>query len=292
VIIDYDYASKLVKKGRLSPGCNIRALSNEELKRFFTLDGMFKVKLPKPAFTPKTTVNMILNDENKVRLLAEVLRSMAFPSPPMDSLMPIPMDTLIDGFTTIYNPEKYSYVERKPTSTRGRAVQVQVLVMYGGEIRADMRDQDKLIRIANCTPLLYEFGSDIITQNAKEIDWSTYKLGKKGGLPLLPVIFVVHVTSPQLKYLGVAKQAIGADDVIAVEIRRALQAASRKLKKHVSMLQKGEAAGKARKYLETHAEVVASTLNKMLRANKERVYMLMIEEIHRRRPIYKKEGDA
>ncbi|MDP6459186.1 MAG: hypothetical protein QF829_00160, partial [Candidatus Hydrothermarchaeota archaeon] len=86
--------------------------------------------------------------------------------------------------------------------------------------------------------------------------------------------------------------AIGADDVIAVEIRRALQAASRKLKKHVSMLQKGEAAGKARKYLETHAEVVASTLNKMLRANKERVYMLMIEEIHRRRPIYKKEGDT
>lgn len=291
VIIDYDYAAKLVKKGKLAPGCNIRVFSNEELKKFFNLNGLLKVELPKPAFTPKTTVNMILNDENKVRLLAEVLRSMAFPSPPMDSLMPIPRDALIEGFTTIYNPEKYAYVERKPTSTRGRAVQVQVLGMFGGEISADMKDQDKLIRIANCTPLLYEFGSDIITQTAREIDWSIYKLGKKGGLPLLPVIFVVHVTSPQLKYLGVAKQAIGADDVIAMEIKLALQAASRKLKKHVSMLQKGKEAGKTRKYLEKHAEVVASTLNKMLRANKERVYMLMIEEIHRRRPIYK-EGDA
>jgi DNA topoisomerase VI subunit B len=78
-----------------------------------------------------------------------------------------------------------------------------------------------------------------------------------------------------------------------MEIKLALQAASRKLKKHVTMLQKGKEAGKTRKYLEKHAEVVASTLNKMLRANKERVYMLMIEEIHRRRPIYsEKEGDA
>lgn len=291
VVIDYDFAAKLVKKGRLAPGCNIRALNNEELKRFFNLDGILKVELPKPAFTPKTTVNMILNDENKVRLLCEVLRSMAFPSPPMDSLMPVPKETLIDGFTTIYKPEKCSYVERKPTSTSGRAVQVQVLGMFGGEINSELKDQDKLIRIANCTPLLYEFGSDIITQTAKDIDWSIYKLGKKGSLPLLPVIFVVHVTSPQLKYLGVAKQAIGADDVISAEIRLALQATSRKLKKHVSMLEKGEQAGKTRKYLEKHAEVVAATLNKMLRANKERVYNLLLEEIHRRRPVYK-EGDA
>jgi DNA topoisomerase VI B subunit len=291
VTIDYSYAAKLVKKGKLAPGSNIRTLSNEELKRFFNLNDLLKVELPKPAFTPKTTVNMLLNDENKVRLLAEVLRSMAFPSPPMDSLMPIPKDTLIDGFTTIYKPDKHAYVERKPTSTGGRAVQVQVLAMYGGEISADMKDQEKITRIANCTPLIYEFGSDIITQTAREIDWSLYKLGKKGGLPTLPVIFIVHVTSPQLKYLGVAKQAIGADDVIAMEIKLALQAASRKLKKHVTMLQKGKQAGKARKYLEAHAEIVAGTLNKMLRANKKRVYSLLIEEIHRQRPIYSEQEE-
>jgi DNA topoisomerase VI B subunit len=287
VEIDYDYATELVVKGRLNPNTNIRALNNDELKRFFKLDGILKVELPKAAFTSKTTVNMILNDDSKVRLLAEVLRSMAFPSPPMDSLMPIPKKVLIDGFTTIYRPAKYTYIERKPTSTSGRPVQVQVLAMYGGEIPEDLKDQDRLIRIANCTPLLYEFGSDIITQTAREIDWSLYKLGKKGSLPTAPVIFVVHVTSPQLKYLGVAKQAIGADDVIASEIKFALQAASRKLKQHVTKLERSEQTGKARKFLETHASIVASTLSTMLKVKKEEVYDMLISEIHRRRPIIK-----
>jgi DNA topoisomerase VI B subunit len=199
--------------------------------------------------------------------------------------MPIPEETFINGFASIYNPEKHAYVCRNPTSTSGRPVQVQVLAMYGGEIPADSRDTDKLIRIANCTPLIYEFGSDIITQTARDIDWSIYKLGKKGNLPQAPVIFVVHVTSPQLKYLGVAKQAVGADDVFMEEIKRAVQTASRKLKTHVSMMERNKRTGKARKYLEDRAEVVAETLSKMLKVKKERVRKVLVEEIHRRRPI-------
>jgi DNA topoisomerase-6 subunit B len=284
--IDFDYASKLVYNGKLSRGRNIRSLNNEDLLTFFNLNSLLKIDLPKSAFTTKTTVNMILNDDNKVRLLAEVLHSMAFPPPPVDSLMPIPRDSFIEGFTTIYKPDKYAYVERKPTSTYGKAIQVQVLALFGGGIKTDLKDRDKLIRIANCTPLVYEFGSDIITQTAREIDWSIYKLGKKASLPLLPVIFAVHVTSPQLKYLGVAKQAIGADDIIALEIKLALQAASRKLRKHVIMLEKSQETGKARKYLEKNAEIVARTLNKMLRVNQEKVHSLLMEEIHHRRPIY------
>ncbi len=280
VEIDYDLATELAVKGRAT---NIRSLSNDELKRFFKLNG---TALPKSAFTQKTTVNMILNDENKVRLLAEVLRSLAFPSPPTDSLMPIPEKTFIEGFTSIYRPEKYTYVKRRPTSTSGRPVQVQVLAMYGGEIPSDMRDKDKLIRIANCTPLIYEFGSDIITQTAREIDWSIYKLGKKGSLPTEPVILVVHVTSPQLKYLGVAKQAVGADDVIFEEIKRGLQEVSRKLKVHVSLIERSRQSGKIRKFLEGHARIVAETLAKMTRADKEKVYSDLVREIHRRRPVH------
>ena len=108
--IDFDYASKLVYNGKLSRGRNIRSLNNEDLLTFFNLNSLLKIDLPKSAFTTKTTVNMILNDDNKVRLLAEVLHSMAFPPPPVDSLMPIPRDSFIEGFTTIYKPDKYAYV--------------------------------------------------------------------------------------------------------------------------------------------------------------------------------------
>ncbi len=284
VAIDFDFATDLIVKGKLNPHTNIRSLNNVQLKRFFNLDGMLNDELPKPAFTPKTTVNMILSDESKVRLLAEALRSMFFPAPPTDSLMTIPQEVYVDGFTTIYEPSKYTYVERNPTSTGGRPIQVQVLGMYGGKISKDMKDQEKLIRIANCTPLHYEFGSDIITQAAKDIDWQRYKLGRKNNLPDLPIIFVVHVTSPQLKYLGVAKQAIGADDVIASEVKAALQAASRKLKQHVSRLEKQQQAGRARKYLEKHAGVVAKTLSKMIDADEEKTYNKLIKEIRKRRP--------
>jgi len=285
VDINYSYAAKLVSSGKLNPNSNIRALKNDELKKFFKLDSTLSDVFPKPAFTPKTTVGMILNDEAKVRLLVEVLRSMFFPSPPTDSLMPIPKGVLIEGFTSIYNPEKYAYVKRKPTSTKGRPVQVQVLAMYGGEIPDDLKEQERLIRIANCTPLLYEFGSDIITQTARDIDWARYRLGKKGVLPNVPVIFVVHVTSPQLKYLGVAKQAIGADDIIAEEIKFAIQAASRTLGHHVSKLQKSKQSEKARKFLEKHAFVVSETLSKMIGVNRERVYESLVQEIHKRRPV-------
>lgn len=280
--IDIDFVTELVGKGRLNPNTNIRALSNEDIMRFFKID---PVLIPKGIFTTKTTIGMILNDEDKVRLLTETLRSMSFPAPPTDSLMPIPKTTFVDGFVTIYNPEKHVYVERTPTSTSGKPVQVQVLGMYGGEIKAEVKEAEKLIRIANCTPLLYEFGSDIITQTAKDIDWNLYKIGKKGSLPQAPVAFVVHVTSPQLKYLGVAKQAVGADDVIANEIKFALQATGRELKKYVSSIERSKSSGKARKYLEKHARVVADTMHKIMGVKRAETYDLLLEEIKRRRPV-------
>lgn len=279
--IDYAFASKLVLKGTLGPGKNIRYLTNDDIIRFFNID---QGSIPKPPFTPKTTVNMILSDESKVRLLAETMRSMFFPAPPIDSLMPIPQEVFTEGFLSLYQPGTHFFAERKPSSTSGRPIQVQVLGMYGGEIPGEMKDQDKLIRIANCTPLIYEFGSDIVTQTLKDIDWARYKLGRKGELPNGPVIFVVHVTSPQLKYLGVAKQAIGADDVIASEIKFAVQAVARKLSDHVRKLEKDKHMGQVRKYLERYARVVSETLSKMIDADKERVYLQLTEEINRRRP--------
>jgi DNA topoisomerase-6 subunit B len=287
--IDYAFAAKLVLKGRLAPGKNIRFLGNDDIIKLFKIES---ADLPKPPFTPKTTVNMILSDETKVRLLTETLRSMFFPAPPIDSLMPIPKDVFIDGFVTLYQPENHFFIERKPSSTSGRPIQVQVLGMYGGEIPSEMKDQEKLIRIANCTPLIYEFGSDITTQTLKDIDWPRYKLGRRGELPSGPVIFVVHVTSPQLKYLGVAKQAIGADDVIAAEIKFAVQAAARKLGEHVKKLEKDKHAGQVRKYLEKYARVVSETLSKMIDADKDAVYNSLIEEISRRRPMVFEEPEA
>jgi DNA topoisomerase-6 subunit B len=147
-----------------------------------------------------------------------------------------------------------------------------------------MKDQERLIRIANCTPLIYEFGSDITTQSLKDIDWTRYRIGRKGELTNGPIIFVVHVTSPQLKYLGVAKQAIGADDVIANEIKFAVMAVARKLGDHVKRLEKDHQTGQVRKYLEKYAMVVAETLSEIIDVDKEAVYQALSEEINRRRP--------
>jgi DNA topoisomerase-6 subunit B len=279
--IDFKFATGLVMKSKLAPGKNIRYLSNDDIKRLFKIESQ---ELLKPPFTPRTTVNMILSDEGKVRLLTETLRSMFFPAPPIDSLMPIPQEVFVDGFVSIYKPENYYFIERKPSSTSGRPIQVQVLGMYGGEIPSDLKDQEKLIRIANSTPLIYEFGSDIITQTLKDIDWTRYKLGRKGELPNSGVIFVVHITSPQLKYLGVAKQAIGADDVIASEIKFAVQAVARKLGEHVKRIEKDQHMGQVRKYLEKYARVVAETLGQIIEVDKDAVYDALNDEINRRRP--------
>jgi DNA topoisomerase VI subunit B len=95
---------------------------------------------------------------------------------------------------------------------------------------------------------------------------------------------VVHITSPQLKYLGVAKQAIGADDVIASEIKFAVQAVARKLGEHVKRIEKDQHMGQVRKYLEKYARVVAETLGQIIEVDKDAVYDALNDEINRRRP--------
>jgi len=292
--IDCEFAADLVSRGKLTRGANIRALNSEELKKLFRLDRITidGNEMIKPVFDRKTKINEIINDEKKLRLLSDALRSMFFPAPPTDSLMPIPKEVLIEGFVPLYNAEKFCYVERKPTSTEGRPLQVQVLGMLSNGANAaqaqlaqssSSQAQEKIIRIANCTPLLYEFGSDIITQTAKEIDWTRYKLGRKGELPE-SATFVVHVTSPQLKYLGVAKQAIGADDVIAQEVRLALQSAARELMTHVNKIERDKRAEYDRKYLENYASVLAYSISKSLKVDRDELYSMLMNEIKKRRP--------
>jgi len=303
--ISYSFAAELVMNGRLRKGANIRSLDSEELKKLFrldhkTIDGKEMIK---PAFDRKTRINEILNDEKKLRLLNDALRSMFFPAPPIDSLMPIPQEVLIEGFTTQYNVEKFFYSERKPTSTEGRPLQVQVLGMYlangaaagatgiaTAPTTSPVLMQEKIIRIANCTPLIYEFGSDIITQTAKEIDWPRYKLGRKGELPE-NAIFVVHVTSPQLKYLGVAKQAIGADDVIAMEVKLALQSSARELMSHVNRMEHDKRAEYDRKYLENYASVLTYSISKSLKVDRDRLYGMLMNEINKRRPKHEEHNE-
>ncbi len=81
-----------------------------------------------------------------------------------------------------------------------------------------------------------------------------------------------------------AKQAIGADDVIASEIKFAALAVARLLSDHVRRIEKDKLTGQTRKYLERYARVVSESLERILEVRKDTVYEELINEINKRRP--------
>jgi DNA topoisomerase-6 subunit B len=85
-------------------------------------------------------------------------------------------------------------------------------------------------------PLLFQQGACAITNAVSVMDWRRYGLDQKGGsgLPIGPVLLLVHIASTKIPFTSEAKEAVAEDPEIDKEITLAVQAAARHLKTHLS----------------------------------------------------------
>ncbi|OYT62376.1 MAG: DNA topoisomerase VI subunit B [Thermofilum sp. ex4484_15] len=172
------------------------------------------------------------------------------------SLSPIGEDLLRRGIKEILGAEYVAAVTRKPSSYGGNPFVVEVALAWGGKIQPS--DKPLLFRFANKIPLLYDEGADVSRKVIDNLDWSNYKVKFPAPLAVL-----VHVCSTKLPFKGVGKEAIADIPEIEKEISNALKECGRRLKAHITMVEKIHEKARRKVHFSKYIGEVARALSEI-----------------------------
>ncbi len=131
----------------------------------------------------------------------------------------------------------------------------------------------QVMRYANRVPLQFKMGDCAITKTVTQTNWRSYGLSQsRGSLPTGPIAIMVHMASVWVPFTSESKEAIASYPEIEKEIRLAMQAVGRKLgiflRRRKSIKQEGERRSIFLRYLGE----VASAVNEISGADREKVY--------------------
>jgi DNA topoisomerase-6 subunit B len=175
---------------------------------------------------------------HQAKALIEAIGKIKLMAPPTDCLSPIgemlikkSLKHQLEGL----KPEFFAPpVTRDPIVVNGNPVQVEVGMVFGGELPSDQ--QVEILRFANRVPLLYQQGACVITRAIESIDWRKYGLEQRGGkgIPVGPAIVFVHVASTNVPFTSESKDAIMDIGDMRKDIENALKRCGRKLRIHLN----------------------------------------------------------
>ncbi|HEY5539694.1 MAG TPA: DNA topoisomerase VI subunit B [Thermoplasmata archaeon] len=185
-----------------------------------------------PDTKPKTL------DLEAAKKILDAIKGVKIMAPPTDCLSPIGEKLIKKGLKNVLGslkPEFFSPpLTRDPAVWKGNPFQVEVGIVYGGELPPDQPVE--FLRFANRVPLLYQAGACGITQAAQSVDWRRYGLEQRGGqgLPYGAAIILVHVASVKIPFTSEAKEAVAPIPEIMEELDLALKECGRRLKTHLT----------------------------------------------------------
>ncbi len=182
-----------------------------------------------------TPSNMDVEDCKAILKAAEDVKIM---SPKTDCLSPIKSMLIKKGLKNVLkgrHPEYYAPpTTREPTVYSGNPFQVEVGLVYGGDLPKD--SSVRVLRFANRVPLMYKKGGCATTTAIQKIDWRIYGLDQKGGtgMPSGPAVILIHVASTRVPFTSEAKEAIADIPEVVDEIERGLRECARHLRTHLN----------------------------------------------------------
>ncbi len=173
-------------------------------------------------------------DEQK-RLLA-AMQEVRIPAPLITScLSPIGEGLIVQGLEKEFVVD-FARARTRPVSVHsGHPFIVEAALCYGGRLAPEGNAQ--ILRFANRVPLMYQQGACAITGSILEVNWKPYGIAQQ-GLPIGPLLILVHVASTNVPFTSESKDAIAAIPEIAREIVLALQELGRELKTWLSRREK------------------------------------------------------
>ncbi len=174
----------------------------------------------------------------EAKAILEAFQKVKIMAPPTDCLSPIGELLIRKGLRNVVEslrPEFYCPpITRPPSVYGGHPFQVEVGIVYGGNLPADQSVE--ILRYANRVPLLYQQGSCACTKAVEGLDWRRYGVEQRGGrgIPRGPMIILIHVCSTKVPFTSEAKEAIAAIPEIIGDITLALREGGRRLKSHMN----------------------------------------------------------
>lgn len=169
---------------------------------------------------------------DELKRLHTAMQSVDVPAPPAaQCLSPIGEDLVRQGLDKEFQLDFVKARTRPPSVYGGHPFVVEAAIGYGGRLPAE--DRAQILRFANRVPLMYQQGACAITQSVSEVNWKQYGIGQQ-GLPMGPVLILVHVASTNVPFTSESKDAIAAIPEISREIDLVLKDLGRELKQFLS----------------------------------------------------------
>jgi len=197
------------------------ALSNSRCEQVIGLAQLATTR--KPSSLKPDEVNNLLAAFGKVRI----------PAPPTDCLSPIEDLLIKKGLSKAIDSRFVSTVTREPQVANGNPFQVEVGLIFGGDLPGDQPIQ--VLRFANRVPLMYQQGGCLLTKALESVDWKRYGLDHPGGrgIPKGPAAVLIHLASTNVQFTSEAKEALADNVVVHDEIRKAMLEVGRGLRNHL-----------------------------------------------------------
>jgi DNA topoisomerase-6 subunit B len=200
-------------------------------------------------------------DHSETSRLHKSMQMVKLIAPPTNCLSPLTEDLIVNGLKKEINADYYVASTRPPAVYRGNPFQVEVGLAYGGDLNPNTSAH--LYRFGNKVPLLYHQRGCALTQSVEEVDWRRYSLQQSGGMPVGPIVILVHFASVWVPFTSEGKEAIANYPEIIKEVKLALQEGGRQLHKFIRQRRKVKQRHMRKKLFERYIPEVAEGLGKL-----------------------------
>tara|TARA_Y100001970_G_scaffold293768_1_gene443028 strand:+ start:52289 stop:54403 length:2115 start_codon:yes stop_codon:yes gene_type:complete len=200
---------------------NFSGVSQRAAREILITSGLEESRTPARVKTDEA--QSIITAFQMVKLLA----------PPTDCLSPIEEMLIKKGLSKAIDSRFASTVTRLPTVSQGNPFQIEVGLVFGGDLQAD--GPIEVLRFANRVPLMYQQGGCLLTKALESVNWKQYGLDHPGGkgLPKGPAAVLIHLASTNVQFTSEAKEAVADNEEVYEEIRKAMLEVGRGLRNHL-----------------------------------------------------------
>lgn len=210
--------------------------------------------------------------------LYQAMQTVRIMAPPTDCLAPIGVRALLAGLLKEVKAEFFTATTRDPAVYRGNPFQIEIALAYGGELSQTGPDGQpadqaaRIIRFANRVPLLYQQSACAAFKSVLDVDWRNYGISQPGGgVPVGPLVVMVHMASVWVPFTSESKEAIADYDEIRKEMKLALQECGRKLAAYIRRRKRQRLEGERRSIFERYIVDVAESLANITGSSQERI---------------------
>ncbi len=205
-------------------------------------------------------------------------------SPPTDCLSPIGVQQMLAGLLKGVKAEFYTASTRKPAVYRGNPFQIEAAIAFGGNLPGDQ--QSRIIRYANRVPLLHQQSACSAFKSVVDTSWKNYGMQQpRGGLPVGPLVVMIHMASVWVPFTSESKDAIADYDEIRKEMQLALQECGRKLGQYIRRRQRMKRDAQKRDVFERYIGEISKACNHLTGTDTQELYDALLKQARRRTEI-------